>query len=46
MNSVEFEMTRMKYVQKPFLEGTFVCAPSFLVCARLTICVRMHMHTA
>ena len=26
----------MKYLQKTFLVGTFMCAPSFLVCARLT----------
>src|SRR6218665_1670642 len=25
-----------------FLEGTFMCASSFLVCARLTACVRAH----
>jgi len=31
----------MKYVQKAFLEGTFMCAPSYLVCARLTTCVRV-----
>jgi len=23
----------MKYVQKTYLEGTFMCAPSFIVCA-------------
>src|SRR6218665_2731320 len=27
---------------KTFLEGTFMCAPSFLVCARLTACVHVH----
>jgi len=27
---------------KTFWEGTFLCAPSFLVCARLTTCVRAH----
>jgi len=34
----------MKYVQKTFLEGVFMCARSFLVCARLTACV--HSHTS
>jgi len=29
-----------------FLEGTFMCAPSFLECARLTSCVCAHMRTA
>ena len=29
-----------------FLEGTFMCAPSFLVCAHLTACVRTHTSTA
>src|SRR6218665_453952 len=27
---------------KTFLEGTFMCAPSFLVCARLKACVHTH----
>src|SRR6218665_3310635 len=36
----EFGMTCMKYVQNTVWEGTFICAPSFLVCARLTTCVR------
>jgi len=27
---------------KTFLEGTFICTPSFLVCARLTTCVHAH----
>jgi len=31
-----------KYIQKTFLEGAFMCAPSFLVCARLTTCVCVH----
>jgi len=44
MSSSEFGMMCMKYVQNTFLEGTFVCAPSFLVCARLTTCVRAHTH--
>jgi len=35
-------MACMKYVQKTFLEGTFVCPPSFPVCARLMTCVRSH----
>ena len=35
----------MKYVQTHFLEGTFTCAPSFLVCARLTACVSAHAHS-
>src|SRR6218665_146257 len=30
---------------KTFFEGTFRCAPGFLVCARLTACVRTHMHS-
>jgi len=36
----------MKYEQKTFLEDKFMCAPSFLVCALLTTCVRVHMRTA
>jgi len=32
----------MKYVQKTFLEGTFMCAQSFLGCTCLTACVRAH----
>jgi len=32
----------MKYEQKTFLEGTFVCT-RFLACARLTTCVGAHM---
>jgi len=36
----------MKYVQNTFLEGTFMCAPSSLVCARLTACASMHARTA
>jgi len=36
-------MTSMKYVQKTFLKGTFMCAPSFLVCARLTNCVHAQL---
>jgi len=32
--------------KKHFLEGTFMRAPSFLVCAHLMTCVRMHMRTA
>jgi len=35
-------MTRMQYVHKTCLEGTFTCTSSFLVCARLTTCVRVH----
>jgi len=38
----------MKYVQNTFLEGTFMCAPSFLACARcarLTNCVLAHAHS-
>jgi len=30
----------MKYVYKQFFEEKLMCAPSFLVCARLTTCVR------
>ena len=30
----------MKYVQQHFLEGIFMCAPSFLVCAHLTASMR------
>jgi len=30
----------MKYMRKTFLEGTFMRAPSFLVCAHLMTCVR------
>jgi len=33
-------------VAKAFLEGIFMCAPCFLVCARLTTCVRRHTRTA
>jgi len=29
----------MKHMQKTFFEATFMCAPSFLVCAHLTTCV-------
>ena len=32
----------MKYVRKTFLQGTFMCAPRFLVCARLMTCVYAH----
>jgi len=28
------------YVQKHFSKNNFLCAPCFLVCARLTTCVR------
>jgi len=28
------------------LEETFMCAPSFILCTRLTTCVRMHTRTA
>ena len=28
-----------------FLEGIFMCVPSFLVCARFTTCVRAHKST-
>lgn len=35
LNSTEFEMTSMKYVQRTFLEGMFVRAPSHFVCSRL-----------
>jgi len=35
----------MKYVQETFFKQTFLCAPSFLVCARLTTCVRVHTHS-
>src|SRR6218665_1323365 len=42
LNSSEFGMSCKKYVQKAFLEGTFMCTPSFLVCARLTTCVHTH----
>src|SRR6218665_1642082 len=38
----EFGTMCMKYVQKTFLEGTFMCAQSFLVCTRLTACVCAH----
>jgi len=31
---------------KTFLKGTFMCVPSFLVCANLTACVRAHTRTA
>jgi len=32
---------------KTFLEGTFMCVPSLIVCAHLTACVRTHTaHTA
>jgi len=31
---------------KTFLEGTFMYAPGFLVCARLTTCVSAHTCTA
>ena|SRR6218665_1733706 len=42
-NSSEFRMTCMKYVQEAFLEGTFMCAQSILVCVRLTrSCVHAH----
>jgi len=27
---------------KTFVEGIFMCAPSFLVCARLTTCAHAH----
>jgi len=43
--SSEFGMMCMKYVQKTFLEGTFMHAPSFLVCARLMTCARTHART-
>jgi len=33
----------MKYVQKAFLDGTFMCVPSFLVCAHLTTFVHAHL---
>ena len=46
LNSSEFAMTCMKNVQKTILEGTFIRTPSFLVCARLTNCVRGHTRTA
>jgi len=36
MSLHKFGMMCMKYVQKTFLEETFMCAPSSLVCARLT----------
>src|SRR6218665_541578 len=42
LNSFEFGMMYIKYVQKTFLEETVMWAPSFLVCARLTTCVRAH----
>jgi len=32
----------MKFVQNTVLEGTFMCATSFLVCAHLTTCARTH----
>ena len=28
---------------KTFLEGTYMCAQSFLVCTRVTACVHAHM---
>src|SRR6218665_1814023 len=34
------ELTEYKICAKAFLEGTFMFAPSFLVCAGLTACVR------
>ena len=45
MNSSEFGKTCMKYVQKAFLLGTLMCAPSFLVCTRLTTYVWEHAHS-
>jgi len=36
----------MKYCAKAFLEGPFMCAPSFLIWARLTACVPTHTSTA
>jgi len=35
-----------KYVQKAFFEGAFMCAPTFLVCARPTTSVHAHLCTA
>ena len=35
----------MKYVQKTFLDESFMCAPSFLVCACLMTCARAHAHS-
>jgi len=35
LNSSEFGTMSVKYVENTFLEGTFMCAPSVLVCARL-----------
>jgi len=32
----------MKYVQKPFFKGNFMCAPRFLMCAHPTTCVHTH----
>ena len=35
-----------KICAETFLEETFMCAPSFLVCVRLTACVcTVHAHT-
>jgi len=36
----------MKYVQTHFRKEMFLCAPSFLVCARLTTSVHVHKHKA
>jgi len=35
----------MKYVQKPFLDGAFMCAQSFLVRTRLAACLHAHKHS-
>src|SRR6218665_451178 len=44
LNSAEFRILCMKFVQNTFLEGTFMRAPRFLVCAPLTTCVRTRAH--
>ena len=40
-----FGTTCTKLCAKAFFEGTFLCAPRFLVCARHAVCVHAHAHS-